>query len=425
MSVENEINTLIDARAGEDIQSLFDALSALDSRVQALEDGAVEPPPPLVGTLYYPPSPTGGDDTSSLNTFLASVPSGTAGNPSVVLFDPGHEYRLTSTTDTRLHLRGKSHVHVYGMAPAAATGSVDESTPRCTIRNQSSARFDLAGSAWAIGNSYGPCNNIKIIGFRIIGTNTANYRTLSQYTPGKETASGFQMYAAGGQHHVEIAYNIVEHQWGHGLYLRTSSGTQWDSVNVHHNVIRGVGVMGIAVANGTNIYIEDNRIIDTALFPIDFEDEASPSFLNGVYIRRNLIDSFGWNSHYPGPMAFTSYSLLDHADIHFVDNTIQGVYRSITDPNWDHTRGIIDIRPGGFSVNGGPGVGSNIVITGNVCTIPHDGLQVRVHSTTGLTVTGNTFKGSPTGTGGNPTNHTDYVLEAVNCSAVTQSGNTV
>ena len=369
------------------------------------------------GTYYYAPAPRGGtlDDTAALNTFLASVPSGTSGNPSIVIFSPTATYRLNNATDTRLHLRSKSYVYVYGMAPGSAAGALSESTQRCTIYNTSTGG-NLEHSAWGIGNNFGACNNIKVIGFRIVGANTANFQTNDQFYSPKQYSSGFLLYATGGQHTVELAYNIIEYQWGHGIYVRTGVGlVQWDNVNMHHNVIRGVGVMGIAVANGTNIYIDDNQIYDTGLYPVDIEDEASPSYITNFYVRRNLIQDWGWSRTYNGPLAVTSYSFMDMTNVYIQDNTIAGAVHAIYQASTVGQRGIFEFRPGGWSA-AGPGWGTNFVISGNVSTVQQNGVQVLVQRVLGLTITDNTFKGDGSA----------YVLSATNGSTVTlNSGNVI
>lgn len=370
-----------------------------------------------VGTYYYPPAPIGGgsDDTAALNTWLATVPSGSEASPSIILFDPTATYTLTAA-DCRLHLRDRAWVYVYGMDPGLATGAASEAMNRCRI-NASSSTFGLNASVWAIGNNYGPCHDIKIVGFDIQGTNTANFQTVDQYSPGKETACGFQLYAAAGQYNVEIAYNVVEHVWGHGIYLRVTDGTtQWLNVNLHHNIIRGAGVMGIAVSNGNFIYIDDNLIYDSGLYPIDFEDGYSPSTLSDVYVRRNTLTDWVWTDTYPGPLAIVSWGgPLVHTRFTITDNVFAGTYRRLYDPNWDYVRGLIDFQCAAGS--------SAFTIDGNTSTVAKDGNQARLSNIAGVTFTDNAFTGSASGANG--VNHTDVVLATTSCTSVVNTGNTI
>lgn len=374
----------------------------------------------VVGSYHYAPSPTGGDDTATLNAWLANLPSGTETTPTIGIFDPTDEYDLTSSTDTQLYLRSKSYVYLYGMDPANATGAVNESTPRCTINNASATQFGDGSSCFRIGDwSYGACDNVKIIGFHIVGTNTANYQTPQQYTAGKEGAMGVMMYSVGGQHDIEVAYNVIEYQWGHGVYVRTNVGqTQYQRVNIHHNVIRGMGVMGVAVSNGNFIYIDDNEFYDTALYPIDFEDAASPSTLEDIYVRRNHIEDWVWTNLYAGPRGIFQVdapSAIVTTRMTVTDNTFAGDYYATYDPNWDHWRGMIEFLCASGS--------TDFTITGNTSTVAKDGTQIRVHNVAGVTVTGNSMTGSTIARDGGADNPDD-MLTTSNCTSVTESGNT-
>jgi hypothetical protein len=367
------------------------------------------------GTYYYPPAPSGSDDTGALNSFLNNLPSGTATKPSIVLFDPAHTYTL-SANDTRLHLRNKAYIYIYGMDPASATGAVNETTPRATINLRSAYDYN---SVWAIGNNFGPSNNIKIIGFRLHGDWTTNFRTLNQHISATQSRHGFGLYASGGQHHVEIAYNVIEYFSGHAIYVRTNDGdVSWDHVNIHHNVVRGMGTMGIVVSNGRNIYVDDNKIYDTAMYPIIAEDAGSGEAVNDWYIRRNVIQDWGWTDLFPGAfaIAFSPNFGATFNRVLIADNILQGDYHSPYAVSSDHHYGLISF---GQNV-----AASDITVTGNVSTVPKDGVQVQLENTAGVIITDNSFTGSflPKDRG---SDNPDYVLSSPGCTNITESGNTI
>lgn len=424
MSIDQEVQALIDAKvqpvsAKADTNTLHLQLVDADLadflvRLEALEGGTtppveppVDPPEQPAGTVYDAPPPTGGNDTPTIQNFIDSLPNGTAANPTLAVF-PLATYRF----DSWVNIRNKAYVYVYGMDPALVGDELDESIPRTRIDLPGSSE---AASGWGIGLVSGITHDVKLIGFRIVGTHTGTTLT------GK--SKGIYAFSPSGQYGIEVAHNILEDIWSASIYFRTQDNPGWDDVDIHHNAIYRSGIMGIAVSNGTSIRIRDNRIIDTNLYPVDLEDETAPTFLEDIYIERNEITDWGRTNAYPGPLAITSWSQLDHTNIYVRDNVISGSYPTTYDQNWDHTRGIIDIRPGGFS-GSGPGVGTNIVVSGNVVNTAHDGVQVIVRKTNGVAVTDNTFTGSTSPKDGAGDN-ADTVFSGPGSTNVVVSGNVV
>jgi len=221
---------------------------------------------------------------------------------------------------------------------------------------------------------------------------------------------------------LEVAYNVVEYQWGHAFYVRVPDGlTQWSYVNIHHNVIRGMGTMGLNVSNGSHIYIDDNLIYDTALYPINIEDALVPSTIDHVYIRRNTLDTWCWENAFEGPKGINANSDFVHSFIYIEDNVFTGGYTPSGPPGVagnDHVMGLIHLHKDAATVRW-----DNVYVSGNTSDIPKDGVQVYILNTDTLEVTGNQFTGSATALDGGADNP-DVMLISTGSTSVTETGNT-
>lgn len=348
--------------------------------------------------------------TGSIQSFLDSVPSGTIDNHSRVIFPTDGDYSITS----RLTINGKSWIDIYGCDPSvvAANGAYSGATARCKITNTDDGTAGLATSVFSIAND-SACHHIGIYGFELVGAHSAA-GTSGAYVSGREYGMGVNVYAKSGTDYIRIAYNHMRNLYGHGVYVRCNGGeTAPNEVDIDHNRIRLTGVMGVAVATGTNVRIDDNLIEDIGLYPVDFEDGVTGQVLTNIYVRRNAITRWTWNNaisspNYQGRWAITNDSSLGTVQSGFTiqDNVLSGGRQNGTGSPYGQ---LIDLR--------GTDSRSSFLIDGNTCDISFDGAQMRFDSVAGITITDNVF--TPAGGGS-----TDTIAQLVSCTGTSVSGNT-
>ena len=246
----------------------------------ALGTNQTPTPTPITqtGTTYTVPSTidkTGATDVSSaLNNWIASLPNGTAANPTNIVFPSGAVYKLGAGGSIFVNNRSYLVFSGYGATIKATGGG------------------NVTDSAFIIGNS-APSHDIKIKGFTLIGANPDG-GTPYAYHVGAESQMGIELYSHPGAYNIEIFDNTITDMYGHGGYVRSDSPPYPDNINIHNNVFRREGLMGWAFTNGTNLKFNDNQVYDSGLTPLDFEDGSAGEPLQHVQVERNLFDTWEW-----------------------------------------------------------------------------------------------------------------------------------
>lgn len=318
------------------------------------------------GTIYNVPSSinsTGTVDVSAaMQNFVNSVPNGTSANPSIIKFPAGATYLLAGNgimVDSRSNL-----IFEGNGATLKGTG------------------YGILDSAFILG--WGSANtNIIIRGFTLDGDNPDG-ATVNAYHQGQESSEGVTMYK--GQNNIEIANNTISDWWGHAIYIASggSSNGKPNQINVHDNNIIRMGLMGVAIATGTNITVKNNTITDTALYPIDIEDGLAGEPMQHIYILNNTINKWSWNTPFTGHAIIGDGATgMNWDDIVVDGNILQGGDQGPS--STDSTSGLISFW--------GSDVKKNLKVTNNISQVPADGWATRFNNVNGLTVTGNTLPG--------------------------------
>lgn len=261
------------------------------------------PPPPVVSppppdTTYVPPPPSSGsrrfalptvtntfspgggvasngttDCSSSMQSFIDSVPDG-----STIYFPAGAKYRMANNGI----LLDNRHNLIF---------TTDPSNP-ATILTEGSGINDSTFKLEA--------SNTHITIQYIIGKgNNPDVRTSNQYHVGSESNEFLAMY--GDNSYIELDSVRAYDNWGHFVYIaRGGHSVSPSNVWVHNSTAVGMGVMGVAIASVVNMWVEDNSIVDTAIYPVDFEDGQANEPMHNVVVARNALTRWGWNSYYTG-----------------------------------------------------------------------------------------------------------------------------
>lgn len=210
------------------------------------------------GTTYNVPATidkTGAADASAaLNSWLASVPNGTANNPSIVTFPAGATYRM----DHGLKFSNRNYLTFEGNgATLKSNGAV--------AAIESDSPFALWG-----GNS-----NIIIRNFKITGDWPGSYTT---------TKEGLHAILIQGNN-VEAYGNTIDKVWGDAFYVGNFSNT----VNIHDNHIISSGRNGVSIISGQNITVSNNTFDRSAYVTFDIEPNNSSETINNVNFKQNTI----------------------------------------------------------------------------------------------------------------------------------------
>lgn len=286
------------------------------------------PPPPPPDTTYVPPPPSSGtrrfalptvtatfspgggvasdgvtDCTSAMQSFVNSVPDG-----STIYFPAGARYRMAGAG---IQLSNRNNLIF----------TTDPSNPATILTENGNhiiySQFTLDTNNHHISIQY------------IIGRgNNPDVRTFNQFHSGNESAEYLAVY--GDNSYIELDSVKAYDEWGHFVYIsQTPYGTAPSNVWIHNSTAIGMGVMGIAIASVVNMWVEDNSIVDTAIYPIDFEDGQANQPMHNVTIARNILDRWGWNSYYTGHCMDAGGSTgMSWNTIVIDSNTIMGGFQS-------------------------------------------------------------------------------------------------
>lgn len=235
----------------------------------------------------------------------------------------------------------------------------------------------IRDSGFVLG--WGAANNshITIQDFTVRNDNPDG-ATPSAFHGGQESSEGLIMWRLNS--YIEFAGNTVTDTWGHCVYMSTNgSGTGPDHVWIHDNLCQRQGVMGIAIASVTDAWIEDNVIDDAAIYPVDFEDGQSGEPMVRVYVGRNSINRWGWDSYYTGHAIDANGSTgMTWQDVTIDANTATGGFQ--TSPQ--NGRGAQISFMGGDTKQG-------LVVTDNHM-LAGEGSTVGVANAPGAVISGNT-----------------------------------
>jgi hypothetical protein len=372
-----------DTSASEEKYVLFEnqtvSLTPTSTPAQTSPGPRPAPPVPTGSNVYTVPvniDKSGSIDVAvAMQSFINSLPNGTATSPTIVIYPNGANYKISQG----INLTDKNNMILWGYG----------------------ARLNAVGPGTetnASGIYLKRSNNIKIFGFRIRGTNELA-GTAQAYGVGGEYAMGIIGYD--NSNNIEIADNWISHTFGDGIYFSVESNPNHDNWNIHHNLIEFTGRQGIVPDSGRDIYIENNIIKDIAMSSIDGEDErysvtGGEASLERVYIRNNLFDRwmwFGTPAYYytchAFPIDYNAGNLASMHDIYIENNTFQGGCMGPGNTFQQSTQDA-DISMWGDMPK------SNIYIRNNTFNLPtnqRSGWGIRLNNVTNGEVTGNTIPG--------------------------------
>lgn len=274
------------------------------------------PSQPQTGTIYN--IPTNIDDTgntnvkSSLQSFIDSVPDGTANNPSIIKFPAGKTYQV----NPGLSFKGKKYITIdgsgtpttYGNTNGATIKETGGGTPSDSIFNVSQADHIIIKNINGYGSNPSPA-------------------TVNAYSSSREYQMGVISY---GGTNIEIANVIFDNLNGDGLYMSdysNGSGAWSENIWMHNSTVKRNGRMGVAWIAANNVTIENNSFSDIALDVWDFEPNYSNQGANGATMKNNVVGDYGWSTIYSGYLAEDA-NVGTYANITIEGNTINGVSKS-------------------------------------------------------------------------------------------------
>lgn len=346
--------------------------SDLEARIAALEAPIVVVPPVAPSARYFPlpvttqtvnvPATidaTGATDVSvAMQTFIDGCPNGT-----LVSFPAGATYLLAGDgiriPDGRTNLILEGHG-----ATLRTTG------PR------------ILDSAFIFGWAAGGASHITIRNFALRGDNP-NPGTSTQFHPGQESSQGVSVYRRAS--YIELDRLTIADFWGHALYVSTGGhpGEEPDHIWVHDCTVDRMGVMGVAIAAVKSMWVEDNTINDTAIYPIDFEDGQAGEAMQHVYIRRNKLNRWCLAPQYTGHAIVGDGSTgMVWDDVVIDGNVLTG--GDVLGPSGGGEFGDISFW-GNDTKNGLQ------IINNDLAALPAAVPAIRVHNAPGVVITGNNY----------------------------------
>ncbi|MFA6003657.1 MAG: right-handed parallel beta-helix repeat-containing protein, partial [Elusimicrobiota bacterium] len=316
------------------------------------------------------------DVTALLNNWIASVPNGTAANPSVLLFPAGKTYLLSQG----LQFKDRSYLTFSGYGTK--------------LKLDPAAGFTQLQSLFLLGRNYngyfsGVNTNIIIKGFELEASNP----TPGVWSSAREMAHAVEIDNSNG---VEV-YDIFAHGIG-GDGFKTTAGS---NLYIHNNHIQDAGRQGISIISGDHILVENNQFDDLGYFAIDVEPNLDTESVTDVTFRNNTVGSWGPDLGVGAGFAAcgsgTAYNVI--SSITITGNTINGSSNAslLSYFNQNQYKRL-----------------SNIVFTNNTAAQTVAGPVLSFKSIDGLTVTGNS---EPLSSG--------VLASIVNCTGVITDGSDV
>ena len=381
MSIESEINALIDAKleaVWEDMGLLSAGVSgnttailAHETRITYLEsaDPPVDPPPvdPPSGITYDDYVVSGIDTISGLQNFLESVPDGEdETHHSRVLLGAGNTY----TGSVGLNIAGRKHLTIEGGGTETEWGNAGGATIH-TVGNPG------ATSSMAIRDpeAQTPADDVTFHALNILGTSTT-YATTNAASGNDEYQAAFGLY---GSMRITIDHCIANKVKGDFVYMSSlngSSGGQWcDDITVRNSTISNNGRMGIAIIAASDVLIDHCRFTDICYAPFDIEPNAAGQGCHNVEMVDCLIDGtyFSWDESYDDGCFVTANASLTGVTItgylRFIGNTITAaMHPTGSGHSWDgHWRLRSPVNVDKTAV---------LEIRDNVCTAAKQGVAV-------------------------------------------------
>jgi len=232
-----------------------------------------------------------GDQTSAITSYLNSLP-----NDSIVMFDQTESHTSWTAGDTPNS--------VYRCLSAIRP------TKRLTLWGfGSKILWASTGTGLTDGGIYLDSNandGTKILGFHMLGTNTASGTHTAHTDTLGQAPHGVALIDRAIKD-VEVADCLIEYMIGDCIYKSAWPEVPQDDVGgywIHHNRLQMTGRQGITCNVGsptvTNDYgwkIEWNEIWDIGLYPIDAEDSRrTANALEETYIEDNDFRRWNWEA---------------------------------------------------------------------------------------------------------------------------------
>lgn len=226
------------------------------------------------------------DVTDQLLAFILSKPSGSLGNPTVITFPAGSNYRVegrlwlgkrgSPSTPVRDYMVFDGHLGGKITRSLAGAGQPD------VLNNDVFTATGCQGLVW--------------YGLEIDGGNTT-----SEYFANKETQNAIRLQ---GCYDSEVSNCHIHHTYGDAVYMgfaTLATGTRiCNGVWVHDNTINNTGRQGVSPCGIRDCVVERNYFHDTRRAAIDMEPIGFPSGSNpatfgvfNVHLLTNQLDNIG------------------------------------------------------------------------------------------------------------------------------------
>ena len=309
-------------------------------------------PDPSVYTVLASIDGTGLTDvTAALNNWIATVPNGTAANPSVIRFPSGNTYLVSQG----IQISNRTFLTFDGYG--------------ARIKLNPAAGFSQLQSLFLLGKAYngffgGINKNIIIKGFDLEASNP----TPGIWAASREMAHAVEIDNSDG---VEV-FDVTAHGIG-GDGFKITDG---HNLHLHHNHILDAGRQGVSVISGDQILIDNNQFDDMGYFILDIEPNNDTESATDITFRDNIAGSWGPNvgvgAGFVACGSGTAYNRIGNITV--TGNTMTGMSDA-------------SLRSY-FNQNAYKRL-YNIVFTNNKATQADSGPVLIFKSIDGLTVTGN------------------------------------
>ncbi len=319
--------------------------------------GTAQPGPgPSNTSVYTVPASIDGSGASdvapALNTWISTVPDGTATNPSIIRFPSGSVYLLSQG----VQFRNRTYLTFDGYG--------------AKLKLDPAAGFSQLQSLFLLGKAYngffgGLNTNIVIRGFELEASNP----TPGLWSASREMAHAVEIDNSDG---VEV-YDVLAHGIG-GDGFKTTAGIH---LHIHHNHIMDAGRQGVSVISGNHILIENNQFDDMGYFILDIEPNDNTESATDITFKNNIAGSWGPNlgvgAGFVACGSGTAYNQIGNITI--TGNTITGTTNAslLSFFNQNQFKRL-----------------TNIIFSNNKATQTASGPVLVFKAIDGLTVTGNT-----------------------------------
>jgi hypothetical protein len=223
------------------------------------------------GTVYLVPQsiPADGsaDVTLKLNSFIASVPSGSETDPSIVRFTLRGRYRI----EGRVLVANKRHFVLDGNGATLFATTVGTGSP-----SQIANRYHLT---LRLGS------DITVRGLTIVGVNP---------NPGRFDTDVCCQHGivVEGTRRALITGNTIRSVYGDNVYVAPYAANYEigpNDIHIVSNTFIGSGRQGLALVGGSDIWIEHNLIDGSGLSQLDMEPNHPSDSITFVHIVRNTF----------------------------------------------------------------------------------------------------------------------------------------